>query len=202
MDQLAKGLDASDHAWYHVLAFEDVPVDLGHAFPTGASELTEQAAVKAKVNAEPFGNGNNQLPMGHGGADHVRDRVGGQQRAFLMTTGTQTTLVTGERDEHLVGAVAAADAGKTKVQIPAVEELARHFADDGPPIAIAPLVTVVVSALKFEQVLLDDLAQRRLPRPSRTVDRCDLGRQTDQGDARFPFDKGRVTREPMFELNE
>ena len=48
----------------------------------------------------------------------------------------------------------------------------------------------------------DDLVQRRLPWPSRTVDRCDLGRQIDQGDARFPFEKGRVTRERMFELNE
>ena len=41
--------------------------------------------------------------------------------------------------------VAAADAGKIKVQIPAAEELASHFADDGPPSAVAPMVTVVVS---------------------------------------------------------
>ena len=101
-----------------------------------------------------------------------------------------------------MGAVAAADAGKTKVQIPAAEELASHFADDGPPSAVAPLVTVVVSALKFRQVPLDDLVQRRLPRPSRAVDRCDLGRQTDHGDAGFPFDKGRAIRQRMLELNE
>ena len=41
--------------------------------------------------------------------------------------------------------VAAADAGKIKVQIPAAEELASPFADDGPPSAVAPMVTVVVS---------------------------------------------------------
>jgi len=57
-------------------------------------------------------------------ADCVRYRVGGQQRALLMTTGTQTPLATGEGDEHLVAAVAAADAGKTKVEIPTAEELA------------------------------------------------------------------------------
>ena len=160
MDQLAKGLDASDHAWYHVLATEDVPVDLGHAFPSGASELAEQAAVKAKVNAKPFGNGKNQLPMGHGGADRVRYRVGGQQRTLLMTTGTQTTLATGEGDEHLVAAVAAADAGKTKVEIPTAEELACHLADDRPPRAVALLATIVVGAFKLRKVTLDELVER------------------------------------------
>ena len=85
---------------------------------------------------------------------------GGQQRSPLMATGAQTPLAAGKRDEHLVGAVAAADAGKTQVQIPAAEELASHFADDGPPSAVAPLVTVIVSALKFRQVPLDDLVQR------------------------------------------
>ena len=98
--------------------------------------------------------------MGHGGADCVRYRVGGQQRAFLMTTGTQTTLATGEGDEHLVAAIAAADAGKTEVEIPTTEELACHLPNNRPPPAVALLVTIIVGAFKLRQAALDELVER------------------------------------------
>ena len=138
MDQLAKRLDAGNHPRDHVVQLENLAVNFDHAIPSGDSEPAEEATVVTGVGAETFGDSKHQLPVRHRGADRVRYRLGGQQRSLLMATGAQTPLAAGKRDEHLVGAVAAADAGKTKVQIPAAEELASHFADDGPPNAVAP----------------------------------------------------------------
>ena len=87
-----------------------------------------------------------------------------------MTTGTETLLATREGNEHLVAAVAAADAGKTEVEILAAEEFARYLNDDGPPEAIALLVSIVVGAFKLRKVALDELVERPA-RPSASTNR-------------------------------
>ena len=88
MNQLAKGLNAADHAGHHVFPLQHVAVDFDHGLPGGAGQFAEQAAVIAEAQAEPFGNGEDQLPVGNGLADRVGDRLRREQRAFLMATGT------------------------------------------------------------------------------------------------------------------
>jgi len=117
MDQLAKGLDAGDHAWHHILSPEHVAVHVDHGQPRAAGEFAEQAAVVATVDAQPFGDREDELPVGDGCADRVGDRLGGQQGSLLMAACTKATLLTGEGDEHLVVAVGAADPGETEVHV-------------------------------------------------------------------------------------
>jgi hypothetical protein len=62
-------------------------IHFDHAFPSGAGQFAQQAAVVAEVQAEAFGDGEDQLPVGSGLADGVGNRVDGQKRAFLMATG-------------------------------------------------------------------------------------------------------------------
>jgi hypothetical protein len=73
--------------WDQIIPAEHVANHFDHAFPSGASQVAQQAAVITEVQAEPFGNGEDELSMGHGLADGVGDRVGGQQGAFLVATG-------------------------------------------------------------------------------------------------------------------
>jgi len=133
MDQLAEGLNARDQPGDQIVPAEHVANHFDHAFPSGAGQFAEQAPVVAEDQAEPFGDGEDQLPVGNGLADGVGNRVGGQQGAFLMATGAQAALAAGEGDEHLVPAVRAADAGEAEVQVAAAEELAGDVADDRPP---------------------------------------------------------------------
>ncbi len=85
------------------------------------------------VDAEPFGNREDNLPVRHGGADRVGDGMGHQQGAFLVTTRAQTSLAAGEGDEHFVATTRAADAGEAEVEVAATKELAGHFPNDGSP---------------------------------------------------------------------
>ena len=133
MDQLAEGLHSRDQPGDQIVPAEHVANHFDHAFPSGAGQFAEQAAVVAEVQAEPFGDGEDQLTVGNGLADGVGNRVGGQQGAFLMATGAQAALAVGEGDEHLVAAIRAADAAEAEVQVAAAEELAGDLADDRPP---------------------------------------------------------------------
>ena len=90
------------------------------------------------------------------------DGLGGQQASFLMAARTETTLLAGEGDEHLVAAVGATDACEAEVQIAAAKESAGHVADDRTPRAVAPGVVLVVGPLELGQVTFDGLIQRRL----------------------------------------
>ncbi len=129
--------------------------------------------------------------MGDGSADGLGDRFSRQQGALLMAAWTKATLLTGEGDEHLVAAVRAPNAGKAEVQVAAAEEFAYHVADNQSPRAVAFCVTLVIGTLEFWIVTLDGPVERRLPRPARAVDGCDLCRQADHGIAAFRFEAGR-----------
>ena len=103
-----------------------------------------------------------------------------------MTTGTETTLVAGEGDEHFVTAAGAADSGKPEVQVAATQVLANHLADDRPPEAVAVLIAVVVGSFELREVALDEPVERRLPRPAGTVDRDGVGADRNHGAVAFP----------------
>ena len=175
MDQFAKGLDAGNHAGRHVFPLEDAAVDLDHAFPGGAGQFAEQTAVVAAVDPQPFGDGEDKLPVGDAGADRVRDGVGRQERAFLMATGAQAALAAGEGDEHLVAAVRTADAREAEVQVAAMEELAGHRADDRAPRPVELGITLIIGALELGVIPLDDLIEGRLPGLARAINGRDWG---------------------------
>ncbi len=65
-----------------------LPLKWPDTFPCGAGRFAEQTAVVAAVDAQPFGDGEDRLPVGDGRADCVRDCVGRQERAFLVDTRT------------------------------------------------------------------------------------------------------------------
>ena len=105
MDQFAESLDAGNHAGFCVAAAEHLPIDLHSGLPGGASQFAKQTAVVAAVDPQPFGDGEDELPVGDGSADRLGDRFSRQQGALLMAAWTKASLLTGEGYEHLVAAV-------------------------------------------------------------------------------------------------
>ena len=66
-----------------------------------------------------------------------------------MATGAETSLPTGEGNEHLMEAVVAANSGKPIVQVAAGEKSTDHFSDDWAPGAAAVLIALVVGSLEL-----------------------------------------------------
>ena len=53
-----------------------MPVDFHDRRPGGACRFAEQAAVAVEVEAEPFRDREDKLPLGHRGADGVGEALG------------------------------------------------------------------------------------------------------------------------------
>ena len=87
----------------------------------------------SEVKPEPFGDREDQLPVGHGLADCVSDGIGGKNSPLLMAIWAEAALPASERDEHLMVTIFATNSGKAEVEIAAGEKLADNFTNDRPP---------------------------------------------------------------------
>jgi hypothetical protein len=71
--------------------------------------------------------------MRDGEADLLGHVLRRHQRPFLVAGGASAALLAGEGHEHLMVAIAAADAGEAMLQIAALQEGRYRSLDDGPP---------------------------------------------------------------------
>ena len=71
--------------------------------------------------------------MRHLGADVLADPTGLLQRPFLVARGAETSPPAGKRNEKLLAAPGAADAGEALLEVATLQELAHDRPDDGPP---------------------------------------------------------------------
>ena len=87
-------------------------------------ELAQQIAIEAAVQPQAFGDRQDDLPVGDGKTDVLGHVDAGEQCPLLVAGGAGAALFAGEGHEHLMMAVAAADAGEALVQIAALEVVA------------------------------------------------------------------------------
>ena len=80
-------------------------------------------------------------------------------RPLLVAGGTRAALLAGEGDEHLVLAVGAANAGKTSLQIAALEKGGHRLLDDRPPVPVLVLITLVIDLAEGVKMLIQQLPQ-------------------------------------------
>jgi hypothetical protein len=66
VEQLAKRLDAGDHARKDIRTPQLTAVDFDNRFPGGAGKIAQQRAVVPEVEAKAFGDGEDKLPVGDG----------------------------------------------------------------------------------------------------------------------------------------
>ena len=112
--------------------------------------------------------------MRHLGEDVFGHPSGLLQRPLLVATGTETSHPARKRDEELLTALGAADAGEAVLEVATLEELPHHGPDDGPPEAIALLVTLVVLRLELRKEAFNQLIECRLLRLPGTIDAAGL----------------------------
>ncbi len=72
-----------------------------------------------------------------------------------MARGAGATLLAGERDEHLVLAVGAANSGESFLQIAALEKGRHRLRDDRPPETVLGLITLVVDLLEGVKMFIE-----------------------------------------------
>ena len=105
MQDLAKRLDAGDHAGDDVRSMQHGAVHLEHRLPGEAGQFTQKASIEAEEEAQALGHREHKLAVGHGLADVTGDVFGHDEGPLLVATGTQTAAAAGEGDEELVAAV-------------------------------------------------------------------------------------------------
>ena len=171
MQQFAVDLDRRNHARQHVVAAEQA-ADFGlDARPGAGGKLAQQSPIKPRMQAEPFGDGENHLPVHDGERDLFGHVDGRQQGPFLLTGGASATLLAGKGHEPLVAAIGAADAGETLMQVAALEE-GRHAAlDDRPPDPVLGLKPTIVDLLKGGEMPVHDAPQVGGPRIAGPIER-------------------------------
>ena len=79
MEQLPKGLNASDQTGHHAFPPEHVTVDFDDAFPGSTCQQAKLAVIVTAVDTEPLGDGENNLPLRHRGTNPVGDGWGDGQ---------------------------------------------------------------------------------------------------------------------------
>jgi hypothetical protein len=111
------------------------------------------------VKPEPFGDRENNLPMGHPLADRVGKRVGCKNSPLLIATWAEAALPAGEGDEHLMVTNFATNSGKAEVEVTASEEFAYHLANDRSPMTVAILIMLSVNSLELRKMALDEFVE-------------------------------------------
>ncbi len=137
MDQIAKGLNRADHPRHRFGLIGRRGIDLPHHLPGRSTQLTQESALKSKINPQPLGNRENELPMWHRRAHLLAHPERRLQRPFLMAAGTQTTAPAGIGHEKLMRTIRATHPGKTLLQVAAFQELFDGRGDAQSPKAVA-----------------------------------------------------------------
>jgi hypothetical protein len=172
--ELSERLDGADHAGHGVGPAAGGAVDGDHRARRRTAQVAQEPALEPEVDAQPLGNREHELPVRHLGADVLGHPTGLLQRPLLVARRAETSASAGIRDQKLLAALGAADAGEAVLEIAALEELAHDCPDDRPPEAIPLLVTLLVDCLELRKEALDQSVKWRLLRVPGTIDAAGL----------------------------
>jgi hypothetical protein len=124
------------------------------------AQVFEQVAVEPEVGAQHLGDAEGEVPV----RDGEQDRLG-QQRAeeldlLLVAGGAEPAPLAGERQQVLVLAVVATDAGEAAFEVAAIQELVNHLRDDRAQEAVLGLVLLLVGVQKRVEMPRQALPER------------------------------------------
>ena len=171
VEVLAEGVDGHDDAGQALGQVERGAQIFEQALVGEAAQVLEQVAVEAEVRAQHLGDAEGEMAV----RDGEQDRLG-QQRAeeldlLLVAGGAEPAPLAGERQQVLVLAVIAADAGEPALEVAAVEELVDDLRDDGAQEAVAGLVALLVDVQERGRNAADRHCQSGdCLGPARTID--------------------------------
>ena len=124
------------------------------------TEAPKKAAVTLEERPEQLGQGQYEMPVGHG-QENVVDQVGGGGLDLALVAGrAEPAAFAGEGQEKFVAAVVAAYARKAPFQDAAVEEFSEHYADHWPEGTVPGLIGIGVAVHEGGVVTLGTLPER------------------------------------------
>ena len=110
-----------------------------------------------EVWAQDFGQGENDMAMGHREQDMIDDVCRSALNFALMAGWTEQTAFAGEGEQVLVRAVVAPDAGEAAFECAAVNELLEDVGDDWPEGTVLGFVRIRIGGYEGAVVPLDTL---------------------------------------------
>ena len=120
---VAKGVDGGSGSDAPVGEIEAGAEGVEEGVGGGLEEQIEEVAAFAEDAAEHFRDGKDELAMGDGVADGVRDPGTGLEGAALVTGGAEVAGFAGEGEEVLVAATGAEESGEASGEVAAAEEV-------------------------------------------------------------------------------
>ena len=151
-----------------------------------ARQAIEQPAVEAEEDAQPLGDGPDELAAWNGLADVLGDVEAEQDRPLLRATRADAPLLAGKGDEELVSAVRATDPGEAVLQVAALEELTDGPVKDRPPVAELAGVAFGVGGAEVVEVFADEAVEVGFRGLTWTVHTGGLVDQARQGASLLP----------------
>ena len=127
MRQLPESLDIRHHPRNDIVPTKNRLIHLQDHVVGEFRELSKEYTVEAKINPEPFRNGENELPVRNRGKDLFTDVHRKFKNTFLMAGRAEAPDLAGERHEQVVPAIVATDSGKSLTQVAALDELNKDW---------------------------------------------------------------------------
>ncbi len=135
-----------------------------------AGDLAEAASAMQAVRSEPLRDRKHDLPVRHGRQERGVAPLRPDGEPLRVAAGTGVAAPTRIREQVLVGARMAVEAGEAVLEDCTREALLRHLGDDGAPRAVLGREAVIVDRLEPVQVVRYQLSERRRLGAPRCVD--------------------------------
>ena len=116
---VSEGLYGNDHARLSGGGSESYADDVAETQPGVLAEAGEELTVELEGFSEPFGDGDDDLPVGNFLRDLVADEFSELLDLLLMATGTEVALLAAEGDQVVVPAMVAVQSGESATQVAA-----------------------------------------------------------------------------------
>ena len=135
-----------------------------------AAEVLEQVAVEAEVRAQHLGDTQREVPVRNREQDRLGEQGAEKLHLLLVAGRAEPAAFAGERQQVLVLAVVAPDAGEATRQIAAVQELVNDLRDDWAQEPVTGLIVLLIAGEKRIEVPGQALPERRGLRLAGTID--------------------------------
>jgi hypothetical protein len=142
---------------------------LGDGLLGDGAEAFEETAMAVEDGAQEFRQGQDDMTVGNRQEDVIDQMGGGLENLALVAGGTEPPPFAREGEQVSVGAVVAADAGKSPFQGAALEELLEDFRDDGAKGAEFGFIGIGIAIDEGGVVALDALPDGRFARVAGAV---------------------------------
>ena len=168
-EKVAEGLDRDDRAGDGFFFRYGLLHKHFQGFPGAAAEGGKQFSIIQKIPAKNLGNTEYEMPVGNLFEDIHTEPLAEFHHALLVAGRAEMAALAGERQKIFVAAVITSDAGKTMLQIAAVEVTVDHFFDIRPPETVIPGKPVIINLHEGFNVILHAGIIVRVLRPPGAV---------------------------------